>query len=88
VTDNVVVSLLASTLLGGPELHDRSHAGVHAHVGDGRLAAEQSGAGREVGVQRGEALSSLRRVLGGSRYVGGGDEPLLDLGLLRLGVLW
>jgi hypothetical protein len=82
-----VVALLASALLGRPELHDRSQAGVHAHISDRGLAAEQSGAGREVGVQGGEALSSLRRVLRGSSDVGGGDEPLLNLGLLRLGVL-
>lgn len=87
VTDDVVVSLLAGALLGRPELHDGSQARVHADISDGGLAAEQSGAGREVGVQGREALSSLRRVLSGSSDVGGGDEPLLDLGLLRLGVL-
>lgn len=87
VTDNVVVTLLASALLGRPELYDGSQAGVHANVGNRGLAAEQSGAGREVGVQRGEALSSFRGVLGGSRDVGGGNEPLLDLGLLGLSVL-
>jgi hypothetical protein len=88
VTDNVVVALLAGTLFGRPDLHDGSQAGVHTDVSDGRLAAEQCRAGREVGIQRGEALSSLRRVLGGSSDVGGCNEPLLDLGLLRLGVLW
>lgn len=87
VTDNVVVALLASALLGRPELDDGSQAGVHADISDGGLAAEEGGAGREVSVQRGEALSSLRRVLSCGSDVGGGDEPLLDLSLLGLGVL-
>jgi hypothetical protein len=87
VTDNVVVSLLASALLGSPELDNGRQTGVHANIGDRRLAAEEGGAGREVGVERGQTLSGLRRVLGGRSDVGGSDEPLLDLGLFRLGVL-
>jgi len=87
VTDNVVVALLASALLGGPELDDGCQAGVHAHIGNGRLAAEKGRAGGEVGVQGGEALSGLCGILSGSSDVGGSDEPLLDLGLLRLRVL-
>ena len=40
-----------------------------------------------MGVEGGKALGGLRGVFGGRGDVGGGDEPLLDLGLLRLGVL-
>ena len=56
-------------------------------LGDGGLAAEEGRAGGEVGVQGRETLSGLCGILGGSSDVGGSDEPLLDLGLLRLGVL-
>jgi hypothetical protein len=40
-----------------------------------------------VGVQRRKTLSGLCGILSSSSDVGGGDEPLFDLGLLRLGVL-
>lgn len=82
VTNNVVVSLLASALLVRPGSDDGSDAGVEGNVGDRGLGAEKSRASAEVRVERGQTLGSLSSVLGGRSNVRGSDEPLLNLGLL------
>lgn len=91
VSHNVVVAVLPRALLRSPLLHERSQKRVGRDIGDGRLRAQEGRPRREVGVQvteegRGGGLVILAQ---GSRQIGDGCQPFLDLRVLsvRVGVV-
>lgn len=80
--DDVGVSLLAGSLVGGPLGDDGGEGLVDGNVGLAGLDAEKGGSAGEVAV---EGLDDGGLVVAGLEALGGG-EPLLDLGLLGGGV--